>query len=70
MDLINTNRLRVSVYDAFPFASYPRRARRVRFSRYRSSDHGNPRLETNLLLEIFDWHLIAKWRPDGKRAEK
>jgi hypothetical protein len=66
MTLINTNRLRISVSDAKRVCGYAHRSRRISFHRYKSSDHGQPRQETNLVLDVFDWHLSLKWRPDGK----
>ena len=69
-DILNTNRFRVSVYDAKRVAGYSRRSRRVSFRRYRSSDHGRARQETNLVLDAFDWHFSIKWRPDGKHLSR
>jgi len=66
-DLINTNRLRVSLFDVKRVLGYPRRSRQIQLQRYHSRDHGQRRLETNIILSVCDWHLGIKWRPDGKR---
>lgn len=68
MDVINNNRLRVSLFDAKRVAGYTRRSCCVRFHKYRSRDHGIPRPETSYVIEAFDWQFMVKWRPDGKRA--
>lgn len=65
-DLINANRLRVSLFDARRVAGYSTRSRGVSIHRYRSRDHGRSP-ETNFVLDVFDWHFCVKWRPDGKR---
>lgn len=65
--LLNTNRLRINVFDAKRVAGYQHRSRRVLFHKYLSSDHGQARREINLVLDAFDWHFSIKWRPDGKR---
>lgn len=64
MDVINTNRLRISIrrfrrkygeyFSAFSFGSY------------RSSDHGKPRFETNYFARFLGLVAELKWRPDGK----
>lgn len=66
-DFINTNRLRVSAFDAKRVAGFAHRSVRVQFHRYYSRDHGKRRLESNWAMEVCDWHFIVKWRPDGKR---
>jgi hypothetical protein len=69
-DVLNTNRLRISISDAKRVAGYLRRSRRVSFRRYLSSDHAQARKETNLVLDVFDWHFHIKWRPDGKHLSR
>lgn len=61
MNLVSTNRLRVTVNDARRFGVEPG------FGRYYSGDHGQPRRETNWDLCIGRFWLHVKWRPDGKR---
>lgn len=68
--ILNTNRLRVSLSDAKRVAGYSQRSRRVSFHKYPSSDHGQARQETNLVLDVFDWHFSIKWRPDGKHLSR
>ncbi len=64
MDIVNTNRLRVSwmnLRDYWPAPAFI-------CHHYRSGDHGKPRLEHNFALHLFGRGLQVKWRPDGKRA--
>ena len=64
MELLNTNRLRVSFtnlrkhYDAPWFVA----------QHYRSGDHGMYRQEHNFSLHIFGRGFHVKVRPDGKRS--
>jgi hypothetical protein len=67
MELINTNRLRLS---ARTFRrGYAESFRWWRWTTYHSSDHDKPRLENNCVLETCGLVLSAKWRPDGRNAE-
>ena len=66
MDLVNTNRLRVSVRTARP--AYGERAWDWTHGSYRSSDHGKPRRETTWYAHIGGLVVNVKWRPDGKRG--
>lgn len=66
MDLINTNRLRLSVH-----RRVPERAEEFhlfRFTSWKSCDHGMPRLETTGTVETLGLVIRAKWRPDGRGA--
>ncbi len=65
MDLVNTNRLRVTLMTPANVRVYWPGVRFAAGS-YKSGDHGKPRLETNAYLRVFDWMLQLKWRPDGK----
>jgi hypothetical protein len=66
MDIINTNRLRVSVRLFRPL--YGERFTNFSFGSYRSSDHGKPRLERNYFGRVLGVIADVKYRPDGKRA--
>ena len=63
MELLNTNRLRISAtnlrkhWDAPWFIA----------QHYLSGDHGKVRPERNFSLHIFGRGVFVKWRPDGKR---
>lgn len=60
MELVNTNRLRVSVYrDVFSRG-------RPRCGAYKSLDHGGTRLERNVFVSAYGLTALMKWRPDGK----
>lgn len=64
MDLVNTNRLRLS---ARTFRrGYAERPHLFRVTSWKSSDHDKPRQETTVVLETLGLVLSAKWRPDGK----
>lgn len=65
MDLINTNRLRVSVR-AFR-NGYGERFLDFAAGSYRSSDHCKPRLERNYYAHALGVIAHVKYRPDGKR---
>jgi hypothetical protein len=59
MNLINSNRLRVTVRrDVL--------GHRLSCGKYMSGDHAKPRLETNVILSGFGVTVHIKWRPDGK----
>lgn len=64
MDIINTNRIRVSVRRYR--RGYGERVRDFSYGTYNSSDHGKPCMETNFFLHV--WGIVAnmKYRPDGK----
>lgn len=66
MDIVNTNRLRVSVR---PYRrEYAERFTDVRFGAYNTADHGMPRRERNWYATLLGIVAHVKWRPDGKRA--
>ena len=60
MELISTNKLRVTVSDARKYHVAPG------FGRYYSNDHDRGR-ETNWDLALGRFWLHVKWRPNGKR---
>lgn len=66
MELINTNRLRISI--RFFRRGYAERMTDLCWGRYYSGDHGKPRLETNYYFNGFGLVAHVKWRPDGKYA--
>lgn len=66
MDIINSNRLRVSVRTFR--RGYGERFSDWQFGAYRSSDHGKPRQERNFSAHVLGMVTHVKWRPDGKRA--
>lgn len=64
MDLINTNRLRVSLRTFR--RGYGERFGDFHRGMYRSSDHGKPRPERNYVMHAIGLVGHIKWRPDGK----
>ena len=62
MDLINTNRLRVSLVNQRKYWNAPWWLAQ----HYRSGDHGKVRLEHNFTIGLFGRCIHLKWRPDGK----
>jgi hypothetical protein len=64
MEIVNTNRLRVSVINLRRHWKAPW----FMHGHYFSSDHGKPRRESNWVVALFGWQLIVKWRPDGKEG--
>lgn len=64
MELINTNRLRVSL--RLFRRGYGERLRDVSYGAYRSSDHDKPRAERNYYAHGLGMVVRLKWRPDGK----
>lgn len=66
MDLINTNRLRLSVSRRVPERG--EEFHLFRFTSWKSRDHGMPRQETTATVESFGIVIRAKWRPDGRAA--
>ena len=62
MELVNTNRLRVSVGNQRKHWDAPWWL----FQHYRSGDHGKARHEHNFTLGLFGRCIYVKWRPDGK----
>lgn len=66
MDLINTNRLRVSLRTAR--SAFGESVFDWRMGSYRSSDHGKPRKETTWYAHVGGIVANVKWRPDGKRG--
>lgn len=64
MELVNTDRLRVSVRFYRPESA--ERLSDFHAGSYRSADHGMPRPERNLYLHAFGIVAQMKWRPDGK----
>jgi len=64
VEIVNTNRLRVSVinlrrhWDASWFLC----------GKYFSNDHGMRRRESNWYLALFGRQVSVKWRPDGKES--
>lgn len=65
MDIINSNRLRVSVRRFRDV--YGERFSNFSYGSYRSSDHGKPRMETNYFAHVLGIVANVKYRPDGKR---
>jgi len=64
MDLINTNRLRLSARTyRRDWAEEPRL---FRVTSWKSRDHDRPRHETTVVVETAGLVLSGKWRPDGK----
>lgn len=66
VDIINSNRLRVTV--RLFRRGYGERFGDFRFGAYCSSDHGKPRLERNFYATALGIVADIKWRPDGKRS--
>lgn len=62
MDILNTNRLRISFVNQRRYWPTPW----FIAQHYRSGDHGKPRYEHNFDLLLFGRGLHVKWRPDGK----
>jgi hypothetical protein len=66
MNLVNTNRLRITLNDARRHSPAPG------FCYFRSNDHDrsrdDPRLEQNWSLAIGRVWLFVKWRPNGKSS--
>jgi hypothetical protein len=65
MDIINTNRLRVSV--RLFRKAYGEYFSALSLGSYRSSDHSMPRLETTYFARALGIVADVKWRPDGKK---
>lgn len=66
MELVSTNRLRVSLRRYRP--EFSERLSDFSAGTYKSGDHGMPRPETNLYLHALGIVAHVKWRPDGKRC--
>ncbi len=63
MELVNTNRLRISWVNLRQHWDAPA----FLWQHYKSGDHGKLRLEHNFALHLFGRGFFVKWRPDGKR---
>jgi len=64
MDIINTNRLRVSI--RLFQRGFGERFLDLRWGGYKSGDHLKPRLESNYHAQALGVVAHMKWRPDGK----
>jgi hypothetical protein len=64
VDIINSNRLRVSLRFFRP--GYAERFWDFGYGSWHSSDHGKPRLETTIHAKALGIVADVKWRPDGK----
>lgn len=64
MDLINTNRLRLSIHRRVPERCED--FHWFRFTSWKSRDHGMPRPETTGTVETIGLVIRVKWRPDGR----
>lgn len=64
MNLVNTNRLRVTLRRQNP--GYGERFCYFHLNRYASRDHGKPRAESNVNAQVLGMVCAVKWRPDGK----
>ncbi len=64
MDIVNTNRLRITVRTVR--RNYGERIRDLQFGSWFSSDHGKPRRERTWYASALGVVAFLKWRPDGK----
>ena len=65
MNIINTNRLRISVRTCR--RGYGEHFLDLSYGSYRSRDHGKPRRERNYFAHAIGIVAELKFRPDGKR---